>query len=184
MKPIFSIHAGEYLVSEYIEKNFPDYEIWIPSKDTGTDLLITNKKNRAGSAGIQVKFSKDFLPQMQPHYHSNLSACGWWTINATKLQNSNADVWILAPYSFINRQIHFIIIEPSLLLTKLQSIHGNAKIFNVYLWVTKNNYCFETRRLNKQQKNNIANQQYGNLITGAENFTSYLNNWSTITSKV
>ena len=56
MKPIFTIHAGEYLVGDYLEKHFTDCEIWVPSKDTGTDLLITNSTNRKKNAGIRVKF--------------------------------------------------------------------------------------------------------------------------------
>ena len=45
MKPLFTIHAGEYLVGSYIEKHFKKYNVWIPSKDTGIDLLVTNSKN-------------------------------------------------------------------------------------------------------------------------------------------
>lgn len=42
MKPIFSIHAGEYLVGSFIEETYKDYNVWIPSKDTGVDFLVTN----------------------------------------------------------------------------------------------------------------------------------------------
>ncbi len=59
MKPLFTIHAGEYLTGEYIEKKYPDWNVWIPSKDTGIDFLITNKQNKK-SVSIQVKFSKDW----------------------------------------------------------------------------------------------------------------------------
>ena len=41
MKPIFTIHAGEYLVGTYIEKNFKKYNVWFPSKDRGIDLLVS-----------------------------------------------------------------------------------------------------------------------------------------------
>ena len=44
MRPIFTVHAGEFLVGEHIEKKFPELNVWIPSKDTGVDLLVTNKK--------------------------------------------------------------------------------------------------------------------------------------------
>ena len=42
MKSLFSIHAGEYLVGSHIEKSYPKWNVWIPSKDTGIDLLVTN----------------------------------------------------------------------------------------------------------------------------------------------
>ena len=46
MKPIFTIHAGEYLVGAVLEKKCPDWEIWLPSRDVGTDLLIRHKRTR------------------------------------------------------------------------------------------------------------------------------------------
>ena len=46
MKPMFTVHAGEYLVGSYIEENFKNLNIWVPSRDSGIDLLITNKDNK------------------------------------------------------------------------------------------------------------------------------------------
>ena len=54
MKPMFTIHEGEFLVGDYINRNLKDkYEVWVPTKDEGTDLLVTHrKKNRtSGAAG-------------------------------------------------------------------------------------------------------------------------------------
>jgi len=62
MRPIFTIHAGEFLVAEHIEKKFRDLNVWIPTKDTGIDLLVTNKKDQSKSVSIQVKFSRDYKP--------------------------------------------------------------------------------------------------------------------------
>ena len=59
MKPFFTIHAGEYLVGSHIESNFKKINIWVPSKDKGIDLLLTNSDN-SKSVSVQVKFSKDF----------------------------------------------------------------------------------------------------------------------------
>ena len=63
MKPISSIHAGEYLVGTHIEENYKTFNVWLPSKDTGIDLLVTDKTNNK-TVSLQVKFSKDFLPGM------------------------------------------------------------------------------------------------------------------------
>jgi hypothetical protein len=41
MRPIVTIHAGEYLVATEIERAFPQLQIWIPSKDTGVGSLST-----------------------------------------------------------------------------------------------------------------------------------------------
>lgn len=58
MRPIFTIHAGGYLVATEIEKKFRDLRVWIPSKDIGIDLLVIDaRQNKVAS--LQVKFSKD-----------------------------------------------------------------------------------------------------------------------------
>ncbi|MBM7562516.1 hypothetical protein [Fusibacter tunisiensis] len=179
MKPIFTIHAGEYLVGTYIEKHFKDCELWIPAKDTGVDLLITNKKDRRKNVSIQVKFSKDFLPEMDAVYHEKLSACGWWTLNPEKILSSTAEFWIIAPYSFSNKDIEFIIIEPKELYERLVAIHGSdKKSLTTYLWVSKKNQCIETRGLKKTDLGNLLDDFV--IENEDRNFSKYLNNWSKI----
>ena len=34
MKPMFSIHAGEYLTGSHLEKKFRHVNLWVPAKDT------------------------------------------------------------------------------------------------------------------------------------------------------
>jgi len=60
MKPIFSLHAGEYLVGTHIEENCKNLHVWLPSKDTGIDLLVTDQTN-SKTVSLQVKFSKEEL---------------------------------------------------------------------------------------------------------------------------
>lgn len=47
MQPLFTIHAGAYLVGSHIKQHLrgPNGEkvnVWVPSKDTGIDLLVTD----------------------------------------------------------------------------------------------------------------------------------------------
>jgi len=35
MKPLFTIHGGEYLVGCHIEQKFKRVNVWVPSRDTG-----------------------------------------------------------------------------------------------------------------------------------------------------
>jgi hypothetical protein len=179
MKPIFSIHAGEYLVGNELEKKFPNCEVWVPSKDTGTDLLISNSGDRSRNAGIQVKFSKDFLPEMKAIFHKNLTACGWWTLNTEKIEKSNADLWFLTPYSFMDKKISFIIIEPDKLLKKLVFLHGRPKTINTYFWITKDGKCFETRGLKKKDQKKIIELQYDQIDVNRD-FSHFLNNWEAV----
>ena len=51
MKPFFTIHAGEYLTGEFIEQKLRDpngnrLNLWVPAKDTGVDLLVTDHLNK------------------------------------------------------------------------------------------------------------------------------------------
>ena len=60
MKSLFTIHAGEFVVGDYIERKFRRVNLWVPSRDTGMDLLVTNSNNEK-AISLQIKFSRDFL---------------------------------------------------------------------------------------------------------------------------
>src|SRR6266851_973153 len=110
MKPLFTIHGGEYLVGSHIEQNFKQLNVWVPSRDTGIDLLVTNYSNRR-ALSLQVKFGKDWLvTHMKPEFHEPLRACGWWTINREKLRTSPADFWVFVLLGSKRQTTDFIII--------------------------------------------------------------------------
>jgi hypothetical protein len=46
MRPIFTIHAGEFIVGEHLERKFKGLNIWVPTKDTGVDLLAPQIQKR------------------------------------------------------------------------------------------------------------------------------------------
>lgn len=47
MKPMFTVHEGDFLVGDYINGDLgKKYEVWVPTKDTGADLLVTRKSAR------------------------------------------------------------------------------------------------------------------------------------------
>ena len=94
MKPIFTIHEGEYLVATQIEEKFKNVNVWLPSKDTGIDLLLTDKSNKK-MVSIQVKFSKDFnITHVEENLRKNIKGTGWWTLNKEKIKSSQADYWV------------------------------------------------------------------------------------------
>ena len=43
MRAFFTVHPGEFLVGDYITRNLP-YDVWVPAKDAGIDLLLTPPK--------------------------------------------------------------------------------------------------------------------------------------------
>lgn len=179
MTPLFTVHSGEYLVGSYVEHHFKRVNVWIPSRDTGVDLLLSDRQNRR-AVSLQVKFSKDFLvTHMGPLFQKGLRACGWWTINREKLRTSPADYWVFVLHGFTRRTIDFVILPRSELWRRLQSIHGprGKKIIQSYLWVTERDRCWETRGLPVEAQRKIADEVYREP---RRDFTKWLNNWSPV----
>ena len=179
MKPLFTVHAGEYLVGSHIEHCYRQWNVWVPSKDTGIDLLITDSRNRK-AVSLQVKFSKDFSPttRRKSSIKDHLLATGWWTLNEKKIRESKADFWVFVLRSFLEHRTSFIIIPQKELLPRLQDIpgHGGKKI-HAYLSVTKSKYCWETRGLNNDDLKEIAEDRFSDE---QRDFSIFLNAWGQI----
>lgn len=173
MRPIFTLHAGEYLVGDYLEKRFKDFRVWLPSKDTGLDLLVTDKEHRR-AVSLQVKFSKDFMKD-------SFKAIGWWTLKSDKIARSVADLWIFALYTFDEKHIHNVIIPPQSLLETLQELHGRQKLFQTYMCVSNKGRCWEARGLNKQDKGLVATDGYDNPD---RELTQFLDNWDPLQERL
>jgi hypothetical protein len=181
MKPIFTMHAGEYLFGSYLEKKFKQFNIWIPSKDTGVDLLVTDSKNRK-TISLQVKFSKDFLvTDTEKTLQIGLKSIGWWALKRDKVKQSSADFWVFVMYSFEHKRMEFVIIPLKVLLERITRLHGNIRVIQSYLWVTARNKCWETRGLSKREQILIANHSYHNKH---RDFTEYLNNLDLIKKRL
>jgi len=177
MKPIFTVHAGEYLFGEHIENAYKGKILaWLPSKDTGIDFLLTNPKKKT-QVSIQVKFSKDFRTIMSDELKTGNQACGWWTLNQEKIKNSPADYWVFVFNSFTESKNHFMMIKPKDLLKLLVDLHGDAKMIQTYFWVTGKNECWETRGLSKEDQLKVAN---GTFRNSKRNVTNKLNDWKEI----
>jgi len=189
MQPIFTIHAGEYLVGSHIEQKIRDesgnkFNVWIPSKDTGIDLLVTNHDN-SKTASIQVKFSKDFLvTHGRAEYQDKLLSCGWWTLNRKKIQESPADFWVFVLHTFNEKNMQYVIITPNELSERLNALHPDVKSLQTYLWVTTNQKCWETRGLKKKETNSIVEDNYNGTDKKNRNFTDFLNNWKPMIEKL
>ena len=179
MKPLFTIHAGEFLVDCEIERKFRRVNVWIPAKDSGIDLLISNHNNTK-TVSLQVKFSRDYLfTNMKDVFlRKNLRAGGWWTPTRQQIEKSNAQYWVFVLVGFAIRSTDFIIIRPDDLRERFNVIHGNAtKKFQSYLWVTQKHKCYETRGLKRPDQLLIAENKFENAD---RDFTAYLNNWAPI----
>lgn len=177
MKSLFTVHAGEFVAGDFIERKFRQVRVWIPAKDTGVDLLVTDSKNRK-AVSLQVKFSRDFLTTHMPAlFQKPLRACGWWTLNRQKLATSVADYWVFVLVGFARHSTDFVVVPPRELLKRLDAIHGKPKTIQSYIWVTEKERCWESRGLKRSQHLSIIQGRFSN---SARDLTSYLNNWQPI----
>jgi len=112
-----------------------------------------------------------------PSLRERLTACGWWTIKRQKLLNSKADYWVFVLLGFADRSRDFIVIKPTELLARLDSIHGRVETIQSYLWVTKDDTCWEARGLNRNEEKALAEGRYKHEV---RDFYEYLNHWTSI----
>lgn len=133
MRPLFTVHAGEFLVGEYIERNFPLLNVWIPAKDTGVDLLVTDVNARR-TVSLQVKLSRDYRsPEATDELDRSLVAAGWLTLAHEKIKKSPAEWWVIVLVSHErSSKPQFIVLPPSELLSRLVQIHCEAKKYHFY----------------------------------------------------
>ncbi len=176
MKSLFTLHAGEIVAGEHIEREFKNVEIWVPAKDTGIDLLITGKKSKK-TLSLQVKYSTNVSSaQKDAELNKELRACGWWTLYPQKIKESRADYWVFVLRGFESSDFDFIIIPPKELFDRLKAIHGEKPDrCDSYIWVTKEDKCWETRLLKKPDQSLIAQ---GKFKHKDRDLGTYLNNWA------
>lgn len=151
MRPIFTIHAGEFLVADYLERRYAKscgLRVWVPSKDDGTDLLVTNDLCTK-ALRLQVKFSKDF------DHDREYAASGWWTLDALKISKSSADYWVFVlpktEGSKVYSDCFFVTIPPKDLLCRLKGAHGVRGKYSLYLTI-KGGIVIDTRELRKKDR--------------------------------
>lgn len=178
MRPLFTVHAGEFVVGEHIEKEFKNLNVWIPAKDTGVDLLITDASARE-TVSLQVKLSRDYRqPEATEEFDRNLLATGWLTLNHEKLEASPADLWVILLVSHERKsRPQFVVIPPAELLARLVAIHGPSKNYHFYPWVTKDGRCMQGRGLGKADRASIAK---GTLDLGLRDLSAFLDDWSAL----
>jgi len=175
LKPLFTIHAGEFLFGEYIEQNFRGARLWIPAKDTGVDFLITDTSGN-NSVSVQVKMSKDYRPIISSsELDIGLVGGGWFVFSHLALESSTAEIWSIVLVSH-ERGIKpaFINIPPKNLLAKLVEIHGKRKSYHFYPWLLSDGTCIEGRGMKKPDKQALAK---GQCVLNSRDLTQYRGNW-------
>lgn len=181
MKPICTIHAGEYLVGEHLEKRYSKngWRIWTPGKDTGIDLLVTSADCRK-TFSIQVKFSKSYPQKFE------CDASGWWNVKRDAIAKSDADCWVFVfpvwPRNMDEENAtrvlgvedcRFVVIDPEKLLKRLELIHPDVKAGGTYkIYLTqKGENVLETREIKEKIEGVWKDKKH------PRNLSAFLDNW-------
>ena len=175
------------MVGSQIEQHFKKEKlnVWIPSKDTGIDLLVTDHQNLR-IVSLQVKSGKDFLPEMAVSLRGPIRAVSWFTINREKLNASEADFWVFVLMGLERRSPDFVVVPTAEFQSRMRLIHGvEKKMIQSYLWVTKGEQCWEARDLEdrKRDERRISEGSYENPV---RDFSKYLNEkgWDALAMKL
>jgi hypothetical protein len=182
MRPLFTIHAGEYLVGLHVQKSLK-LNAWIPAKDIGIDLLVTDSDYRH-AVSLQVKYGKDFLPEKKAELRRSLRCVSWFTLNRTKLDKSQAQFWVFVLRGFESDASDFVVIPKAELQRRMTKIHSSDRgTLQSYFCSTKNNRCWETRGLGLNVERQIAEGTYEDPD---RDFTEYLNEngWAAVVNKL
>jgi len=178
MRPMFTIHAGEYLVGLHVQQRL-GFNVWIPAKDTGIDLLVTDRENRHVTS-LQAKYGKDFLPGESSVLRESLRCLSWFTLNRSKLKDSRAEFWVFVLHSFKSKP-DFVVIPKAELHQRMTKLHSD-KTLQIYLCSTGSKRCWEIRGLG----HDLSQIEEGVRNEPLRDFTQYLNanGWAALTKKL
>jgi hypothetical protein len=178
MRPLFTIHAGEYLVGLHVQKSLK-LNAWIPAKDIGVDLLVTDSDNHH-AVSLQVKYGKDFLPEMKAELRESLRCLSWFKLDRAKLKDSPAEFWVFVLHGF-NSKVPDFVVTPTLELRQRVTELHNKGTLQIYL-CSGSNFCWETRGLG----DDMLRMEEGVRREPLRDFTQYLNanGWAAVTNKL
>jgi hypothetical protein len=171
VKPLFTIHEGEFLVGDHINRTLGrKYDVWVPTKDTGVDLLVTRKRRQGRAVGLQVKFSRSFSIQEELARH--LIATSWFTLQPKKIRESPADLWVFVILT-LKHEEHFVVV-PTAELRKCIPRGSSAK-WNLYLWVYDDGSCYQVRDLSSEER--LGTMRHG-VRDRRRDFSKWLGSWA------
>ena len=182
MTPIHTVHAGEYLVGTHLEQTFRDCRVWLPSKDSGIDLLVTDGScSRAVS--LQVKYSRDYVDSSRsPADPTFLSVTrnSFITVKREKLETSPARYWVIVLHSFTVKSPRFLVITPSELLKRIEVHHGHRDSYILYFNIVRETKCWDMRAPRAEMKAALDT----GTISRSRDFSDRLDDWSQIRREI
>lgn len=148
MKAHITIRKAKCVVANHINRRFGHkYDVWMPTKGRGVDLLVTRKRHRGRAVGLHVRSSRDY--EVEEKVRRDMVAGSWITLDPRKVRESQAELWVFVIMP-LKRGQRFIVI-PTHDLRKRIPLH-TAKIAHLYLWVLKNGSSYQVRGLPKNER--------------------------------
>lgn len=170
MKPIFTIHEGEFLVGDHLNRKFGrKYDVWVPTKDSGVDLLVTRKQRKGNAIRLQIKFSRSF--DIRAEFARHLVATSWFRLEPSKIRRSQADLWVFVILTLRHEQ-HFVIIPKSELQKRIP--RSPRKRWDLYLWVFDNGECYQVRDLKTDERLETLHR---GVRDWRRDFSEWFENW-------
>ena len=170
MKPIFTIHEGEFLVGDYINRRFSKkFHVWVPTKDIGVDLLVSRKGLTGKPVGLQVKFSRSF--DIHEELARHVLATSWYTLDPKKIRKSQADIWVFV-FMTLRHEKYFVLL-PTAELRKRIPRHTESK-WNLYLWAYSDGSCYQVRDLNLESRLEAVHR---GVQDRHRDFSKWFENW-------
>lgn len=180
MTPIFTVHAGEYLVGTHLERTFQNCRVWIPAKDSGVDLLLTDG-SCSRAVPLQVKYSKDYADSSPADTtRRSITRATFITLKREKIVTSPARYWIIVLHSFTTKDPRFLVITPGELLKRIETHHGRRSNYILYFNVVSESKCWEMRAPRAEMRVALNS----GTITRSRDFTDTLDNWSQIRHEI
>jgi len=170
MKPIFTIHEGEFLVGDYINRKLPHkYNVWVPTKDIGVDLLVTRKGHKGKPVGLQVKFSRSF--DVHKELTRDVLATSWYTLDPKKVRQSQADLWVFV-FITLRHETYFVLLPTAELRKRIPRSSGSK--WNLYLWAYADGSCYQVRDLNLEGRLSAVHR---GVQDRRQDFSKWFGNW-------
>ncbi len=175
MRNLYALTPGELLVGQELEKR--GYEVYIPTKDKGIDLLATKV---ADVLTFQVKESRVYLQSPGIRSRGGPAWTSWTQLTSSELKNAadrNVDLFVFVIHALaedgnkLKFEPSYVVIPPLDLEERLRR-YRPGKDRSVYWYVDSNGKLWETR-----------GSKLGYQGARDRDFTEYLEAWPQVSSR-
>ncbi len=180
MKPNFTVRTGTHLVGTHLERTFRSCRVWIPTKKSGIDLLLTDA-SCSRTVPLQVKYSRDYVDSSaaDPAFQA-ITRSSFISVQRQKIEASPARYWVIVLQSFTSKSKRFLVITPSELLKHIEEHHGRQNTYRLYFTVVGETKCWELRCPIAEKRDALASGS----IKPSRDFSEFLDDWSRIRREI